>query len=70
MPSFHDQDLSRSLGLHRVLEPHGVLPQPAWKLDNTPIVHATEAPADVDTWHIDEEHPAILNLISVVIFSL
>lgn len=53
MPSFRDQDMSRSLGLHRVLEPDGVLPQPAWKLDNTPIVHATETLVDVDTLHID-----------------
>jgi L-erythro-3,5-diaminohexanoate dehydrogenase len=55
MPSFHDQDLSRSLGLHRVLEPHGVLPQPAWKLDNTPIVYATETLVDVDMLHLDNE---------------
>lgn len=53
MPSFHDQDLFRSLGLHRDLEPKGVLPRPAWKLDNTPIVHAAETLVDVDTLHID-----------------
>jgi L-erythro-3,5-diaminohexanoate dehydrogenase len=53
MPSFHNQDLSRALGLHRVLEPYSVLLQPAWKLDTTPIVHATETLVDVDTLHID-----------------
>lgn len=53
MPFFHDQGLFHSLGLHRVLEPEGALPQPTWKLDNTPIEYATETLVDVDTLHID-----------------
>ena len=42
-----------SLGSHRVLEPRGVLPQAAWKLDATPIVRANEILCDVDVLNID-----------------
>ena len=48
-----DQDLQRALGVHRVLEPRGSLPQPAWKLDNTPIAQAGETLVDVQALHID-----------------
>ncbi len=48
-----DQDLQRSLGIHRVLEPRGSLPQPAWKLDNTPVAQAGETLVDVRALHID-----------------
>src|SRR5579864_2649847 len=48
-----DEDFQRSLGIHRVLEPHGSLPQPAWKLDNTPIAQAGETLIDVHALHID-----------------
>ena len=48
-----DQDLQRSLGIHRVLEPPGSLPQPAWKLDNTPVAQAGETLVDVRALHID-----------------
>ena len=36
-----------SLGSHRVLEPAGVLPQVARKLDATPVAHANEILCDV-----------------------
>ena len=48
-----DQDLQRSLGIHRVLEPRGSLPQPAWKLDNTPVAQTGETLIDVRALHID-----------------
>lgn len=48
-----DQDFQRSLGIHRVLEPRGSLPQPAWKLDNTPVAQAGETLVDVHALHID-----------------
>jgi L-erythro-3,5-diaminohexanoate dehydrogenase len=41
------------LGIHRVVEPEGMLPQPAWKLDNTPIARPTETLVRVRTLHID-----------------
>lgn len=53
MSSSYDQDFVRSLGIHRVLEPIGTLPQPAWRLDNTPIVQLTETLVQVHTLHID-----------------
>ena len=40
-------------GTHRVLEPQGVLPQPAWKIDNTMKVFDNELLIDVDTLNID-----------------
>ena len=48
-----DQDLQRSLGIHRALEPRGSLPQPAWKLDNTPVAGPGETLVDVQALHID-----------------
>lgn len=41
------------LGCHRVLEPIGMLPQPAWRLDNTPIARTTETLVDVHLLHLD-----------------
>jgi L-erythro-3,5-diaminohexanoate dehydrogenase len=41
------------LGMHRVLDPPGALPQPAWKLDNTPHVQPTETLVNVSALHID-----------------
>lgn len=41
------------LGVHRVIEPRGVLPQPAWRLDNTPIAQPSETLVDVQALHID-----------------
>ena len=40
-------------GTHRVLEPLGVLPQPAWKIDNTMEIYDNELLIDVDTLNID-----------------
>ncbi len=48
-----DQELQRALGIHRVLEPRGSLPQPAWKLDNTAAAQAGETLVDVQALHID-----------------
>ena len=36
MQPYPHQDITYDLGVHRVIEPKGTLPQPAWKLDNTP----------------------------------
>jgi L-erythro-3,5-diaminohexanoate dehydrogenase len=40
-------------GAHRVLEPKGVLPQPAWRIDNTMEIYDNEILIDVDTLNID-----------------
>lgn len=40
-------------GIHRVLEPTGVLPQAAWKVDNSPIIYDNEMLVDVRTLNID-----------------
>ena len=40
-------------GSHRVLEPEGVLPQAAWKLDNTMQVYENELLIDVEMLNID-----------------
>jgi L-erythro-3,5-diaminohexanoate dehydrogenase len=53
MSSSPRQDFFRSLGIHRVIEPKGALPQPAWKLDNTPVASSTETLIDVQKLHID-----------------
>jgi L-erythro-3,5-diaminohexanoate dehydrogenase len=42
-----------ALGIHRVIEPAGAMPQTAWKLDATPIAHANEILCDVDVLNID-----------------
>ncbi|HLH61137.1 MAG TPA: L-erythro-3,5-diaminohexanoate dehydrogenase [Ktedonobacteraceae bacterium] len=47
------QDSFFDLGVHRVIEPKGALPQPAWKLDNTPIARPSETLVDIHTLHID-----------------
>lgn len=41
------------LGSHRVLEPAGVLPQAAWKLDATPVARENEILCDVEALNID-----------------
>ena len=46
-------EMLRSFGVHRVIEPEGALPQPAWKLDNTPVALPTETLVHVQTLHID-----------------
>jgi L-erythro-3,5-diaminohexanoate dehydrogenase len=40
-------------GIHRVIEPLGVLPQAAWKIDNTPVICDNEILVDVKTLNID-----------------
>lgn len=40
-------------GCHRVIEPEGVLPQAAWKIDNTPEIRRNEILIDVETLNID-----------------
>lgn len=46
-------DISRYLGMHRVIDPADSLPQAAWKLDNTPIAQLSETLVDVQALHID-----------------
>jgi L-erythro-3,5-diaminohexanoate dehydrogenase len=41
------------LGIHRVLEPAGAMPQTAWRLDNTPVAFANEILCRVDTLNVD-----------------
>ena len=41
------------LGSHRVIEPGGVLPQAAWKLDCTPVARENEILCDVEVLNID-----------------
>ena len=40
-------------GLHRVITPEGVLPQPAEKIDNTMDIYDNEILIDVETLNID-----------------
>jgi len=40
-------------GVHRVLEPKGVLPQPADKIDNNMEIYDNEILIDVQTLNID-----------------
>lgn len=40
-------------GSHRVIEPRGVLPQQAWRLDNTPDIADNELLIDVRTLNVD-----------------
>jgi L-erythro-3,5-diaminohexanoate dehydrogenase len=44
---------AHSLGVHRVLEPAGAMPQDAWRLDNTPAAYENEILCDVDVLNID-----------------
>lgn len=53
MSSSPHQSLYYELGIHRVLDPPGTLPQPAWKLDNTPKAYATETLVNVQKLHIN-----------------
>lgn len=40
-------------GTHRVIEPKGVLPQPAWQIDNTMEIYDNEILVDVRTLNVD-----------------
>jgi L-erythro-3,5-diaminohexanoate dehydrogenase len=42
-----------ALGLHRVLDPPGVLPQAAWRLDPSPAITADEVRVRVDRLNLD-----------------
>src|SRR5947209_19681061 len=53
MPSSPELEPGRSLGIHRVIEPQGALPQPAWRLNNTPLAQFTETLVQVHRLHID-----------------
>ena len=53
MPSSAGSDVLRSLGIHRVIEPRGSLPQAAWRLDNTPVAQFSETLVDIKALHID-----------------
>jgi L-erythro-3,5-diaminohexanoate dehydrogenase len=53
MLSSNDREILRNLGVHRVIEPMGLLPQAAWKLDNTPVAQFAETLVDVQALHID-----------------
>lgn len=53
MSSAPEQSIQHQYGIHRVLEPVGSLPQPAWKLDNTPIAYPTETLIAVQKLHVD-----------------
>jgi len=53
MFSSNDWDISRDLGVHRVIEPAGSVPQSAWKLDNTPAAQFSETLVKVQALHID-----------------
>ena len=45
--------LSSPLGLHRVIEPAGALPQAAWRLDPSPELWPDEARIRVDRLNLD-----------------
>jgi L-erythro-3,5-diaminohexanoate dehydrogenase len=53
MPFSTDSDILYSLGIHRVIEPRGSLPQAAWKLDNTPVAQSSETLIEAHALHID-----------------
>lgn len=40
-------------GTHRVIEPVGTLPQPAWRIDNTMEIYDNEILIDVQTLNVD-----------------
>ncbi|HTW84356.1 MAG TPA: L-erythro-3,5-diaminohexanoate dehydrogenase [Candidatus Sulfotelmatobacter sp.] len=42
-----------ALGSHRVLDPSGELPQAAWRLDSSPVIHANEILCAVETLNVD-----------------
>ena len=44
---------SSPLGLHRVLEPPGVIPQAAWRLDASPVIAPNEVRVRVDRLNLD-----------------
>jgi L-erythro-3,5-diaminohexanoate dehydrogenase len=53
LPSEHEQSASEPIGLHRVLEPPGVLPQAATRLDARPDIWPDEVRIDVERLNLD-----------------
>ncbi|EGK10417.1 zinc-dependent alcohol dehydrogenase [Desmospora sp. 8437] len=49
----NSQQKGHRFGLHRVLEPEGLLPQPAWRLDPRPVCHDNELLIDAIRLNID-----------------
>jgi L-erythro-3,5-diaminohexanoate dehydrogenase len=49
----HQPPPGSALGLHRVLEPAGVLPQAAWRLDPDPVIGPDEVRIQVDRLNLD-----------------
>ena len=45
--------ITSPLGLHRVIEPPGVLPQAAWRLDASPAIAPDEVRLQVDRLNLD-----------------
>src|ERR1039457_5432035 len=52
-PGHQDRCAGSALGLHRVLEPAGVLPQAAWRLDPAPVIGPDEVRIQVDRLNLD-----------------
>jgi len=52
-PSGRRPDAGSPLGLHRVIEPPGVLPQAAWRLDSRSVIAADEVLVRVDRLNLD-----------------
>ena len=46
-------DLASAIGVHRSIEPTGVLPQAAWRLDNAPQIGNHELRVDVELLNLD-----------------
>ncbi len=47
------QSVTSPVGLHRVVEPEGVLPQAAWRLDASPRIHPDEVRVRVERLNLD-----------------
>lgn len=52
-PQVRDAGAGSPLGLHRVLEPTGVLPQAAWRLDPSPLIWPDEVRVRVERLNLD-----------------
>ena len=48
-----DHSTARAVGVHRVLEPEGVLPQAAWRLDASPAIGPDEVRVRVRRLNLD-----------------
>ena len=53
MTSSGERGPGSPIGLHRVLEPRGVLPQAAWRLDTSPEIYADEVRVRVERINLD-----------------